>query len=79
MMRIKHSIFLVSYINMGNLPSKKGDTRNESVHQSRSPGPDLDESVKKKVNPLAIFGIQENTKQEIVEFLESPAFKKRYL
>lgn len=63
---------------MGNLPSKKGETRNESVNHSRSLGPDLDESIQKKVDPLAIFGIKELTKQEIVEFLESPAFKKKY-
>lgn len=57
---------------MGNLPAKRG------LNQTPSTVPILDDSIKKKIDPFSIFDIADYSKEDIVLFLESPEFKKKY-
>ena len=61
---------------MGNLPSNR---KTSQVEQSPSKESDIDiETIKHKINPHAVFDIQELSKSAQIEYIQSKAFRRRY-
>ena len=65
---------------MGNLPTKRGTQNNRprTTNTESTSNQILDESIQRKIDPLAIFDISDYSKEEIVTFLEGPEFKRKY-
>ena len=64
---------------MGNLPAKRNIIHpKESTKLPDSPTNGIPESIKSKINPLNIFGIESLSKTEVIQFLDSPQFTKKY-
>lgn len=71
------SIFTILYIKMGNLPTKRGETVSHSVSIEDSTDEMLDQ-IRDKINPLAVFGLQDQSKQDTIQFLQSNELVKQY-
>jgi len=63
--------FFSGYTNtMGNVPSKRGGNRNNHRHT---------QSIEDKIKPLAVFSLDEMSRDELIEFMSHPThLSKRY-
>lgn len=80
--RSKSINFSYGIIKMGNLPSKRQNGQQQQKHVKTSlpdnPTNAIPESLKTKINPLNIFGIDSLSKTEVIQFLDSPQFIRKY-
>ena len=62
---------------MGNLPSNRTTQKVEQLSSGKESDIDI-KSIRHKINPHAIFDIQELSKSAQIEYVQSNAFRKRY-